>query len=42
MPLRLSDGTWIKPTSNWQSVTATEDMMQLKADKNFFVTVKKV
>jgi len=44
MPIRLEDDTWLKPATEWKSITVGSDLMKngLKADKNFYVTVRKV
>ena len=46
MPLRLHDenGEWIYPTTTWKSTGMTGDLVEkgVSADKNFFVTTKKV
>jgi aminopeptidase N len=45
MPVKLANTTtWLQPTDKWKTITATADMKKtgLMADKNFYVTVKKV
>ena len=44
MPLRLENGDWLYPGTEWKSTTATADLKAngLNADKNFYVTVKQV
>jgi aminopeptidase N len=46
MPVRLADSekTWLKPTTEWKAVTGTKDFLdnQMKADRNFYITVKKL
>src|SRR5258708_14515689 len=45
MPVRLEGtGDWLKPTAEWKDISITADMKNkgLVADKNFYVTVKKV
>ena len=39
MPVRLNDGTWLKPTEEWQTVN--KDMNSVEVDKNFYVFTKK-
>lgn len=38
MPVRLSDGKWIQPTTEWKTMEGEN----LQADKNFYITVKNV
>jgi aminopeptidase N len=44
MPVKLADGEWINPTSSWKSFTAGRDIIKngLKADPNFYITVRKI
>jgi aminopeptidase N len=45
MPVKLANTTtWLQPTDKWKTITVTADMKKtgLLADKNFYVTVKKV
>jgi len=44
MPVRLQDGSWVKPTTQWTTLPlpATVKAKGLEADKNFYVTVKAV
>jgi aminopeptidase N len=44
MPIKTLEGEWLYPTSEWKSTSMTADMQTkgLVADKNFYVTVKKV
>ncbi|HUR66142.1 MAG TPA: M1 family metallopeptidase [Chitinophagaceae bacterium] len=44
MPFKTIDGEWLYPTAEWKSATATAQLLSkgLVADKNFYVTVKKV
>jgi hypothetical protein len=36
MPLKLTNGTWIKPTASWQN---SKDPIEI--DKNFYINIKK-
>jgi aminopeptidase N len=43
MPVKVSKGTWLHPTNEWQDITATAELMNdFKADPNFYITVKKL
>jgi len=46
MPVRMADSgsTWLYPGTEWKSVTGTKDFLdnQMKADRNFYITVKKL
>ncbi|MEO6613290.1 MAG: M1 family metallopeptidase [Chitinophagaceae bacterium] len=44
MPVKLEDGEYLAPTIQWKSTSMTADMKNktLAADKNYYVTVKKV
>jgi aminopeptidase N len=43
MPVKLSTGQWIEPTTEWKPITGEDTVKNgLVADKNFYVTVKKV
>jgi aminopeptidase N len=44
MPVRLAKpGEWLKPTANWQQKTVTAELKNdFQADKNFYITTKKV
>ncbi|TMI61986.1 MAG: M1 family metallopeptidase [Bacteroidetes bacterium] len=46
MPVRMADGgsTWLYPATEWKSVTGTKDFLDnnMKADRNFFITTKKL
>jgi len=46
MPVMLADGakTWLHPTTKWKSITGTQDFLgnEMKVDRNFFVTTKKL
>jgi aminopeptidase N len=43
MPVKVSNGTWLHPTNEWQDITATAELMNdFKADPNFYITVKKL
>jgi aminopeptidase N len=44
MPVRLDkSGEWLHPTTKWQRTTATSALIEnFQADKNFYITVKKV
>ncbi len=44
MPVRLSEGSWLYPSTEWRSVAMTGDLKSraFEADKNFYITVKKV
>ena len=42
MPVKLTDGIWLQPTTQWNSIQEKGDLQSgLKVDKNFFVLVKK-
>ena len=43
MPVKLQNaGTWLQPSEEWKNISATTEIKNkgLKADKNFYVTVK--
>ena len=44
MPVKLKDGEWLKPCSDWESVTVGSDILKngLEPDLNFYIKVKKV
>lgn len=44
MPVRLVNGEWLQPSSDWKSTTVTGDMKDkgLRVDKNFYVNIKKI
>ncbi len=44
MPVKLTNGEWLNPTTGWTSVTMTGTLLEsgIQADKNFYITVKKV
>jgi hypothetical protein len=43
MPLKLDNGEWLKPASEWKTVTVSEEILKKgpRPDKNFYVTTKK-
>lgn len=41
MPLRLSDGQWIAPNSQWKTINIGKDA-KFAVDKNFYITVSQV
>ena len=44
MQVKLENGEWLKPASEWKNTTVTGALLKngLKLDKNFYVTVKKI
>jgi len=44
MPVRLQNGEWLSPATEWKSVSMTADLISkgFAIDKNFYITVKKV
>jgi aminopeptidase N len=44
MPVRLeTSGVWLFPETDWKDMTATAELIEnFKADKNFYITVKKL
>ncbi|HVZ57162.1 MAG TPA: M1 family metallopeptidase [Chitinophagaceae bacterium] len=43
MPVRLSDHSWLKPTTDWQKVPVTENTRDgLSVDRNFYIQVKRL
>ncbi len=44
MPVRLTDGSWLYPTSEWKNADPKTEWKSsgLMVDKNFYITVKKV
>lgn len=44
MPVKLKEGEWLHPTTEWRSIAMTRDLMskELAVDKNFYITAKKV
>ncbi len=44
MPVKLKDGEYLNPTTEWKSISMTADMKSkpLAADKNYYVTIKKI
>lgn len=42
MPVKLTDNTWLYPTTNWKSIKKKGNLTKgLNVDKNFYITVKK-
>jgi aminopeptidase N len=43
MPVRLTDGTWLRPTGEWENTAVGREIMNNGPvpDKNFYITVKK-
>lgn len=44
MPIRLESGEWLHPGTGWKSVSLTGDLKEkgIRADRNFYITVKKI
>lgn len=44
MPVKLNNGEWLNPTTEWKNVTVSKDIMEKGpvADPNFYIVVKKV
>jgi hypothetical protein len=44
MPVKLAHSNeWLKPTTEWNETTATNQIKDdLQIDKNFYITVKKL
>jgi aminopeptidase N len=40
MPVKLLDGTWIKPSKDWQQIN--KDIKIIETDKNFYINTRKV
>ena len=41
MPVKLSNGQWITPTAQWQSINLPKDQL-FDVDKNFYIAIKKL
>jgi len=41
MPVKLLNGQWIMPTSQWQNINLAKDQA-FEADKNFYISMKKL
>jgi hypothetical protein len=39
MPVKLTDGTWLKPTIEWQQLN--KDINNVDVDQNFYINVHK-
>lgn len=43
MPVKLTQGTWLRPTTQWQTTVLTPDMRNgIAVDRNFYVSSKKM
>lgn len=42
MPVKLTNGQWLKPTTKWQKATLSNASKNLGVDANFYVQVQKV
>jgi aminopeptidase N len=41
MPVKLTGGMWLEPTTEWAKVNAKNDLPNIEVDKNFYVKTKK-
>jgi aminopeptidase N len=41
MPVKLTGGMWLEPTTEWAKVNANNDLPNIEVDKNFYVKTKK-
>jgi hypothetical protein len=43
MPVKLSNGTWLQPTTQWTKLKADNtDFKNVDVDKNFYIKVRRV
>jgi hypothetical protein len=44
MPVKLENGEWLHPTTEWKSTTVTGDILEkgLRVDKNFYIVVSRL
>ena len=40
MPVKLTDGTWLKPTTDWQEIN--KEISSIAVNKNFYINTRKI
>ena len=43
MPVKLTNGTWLQPTTEWRKLNGDNlELKNLDVDKNFYIKTKKI